>query len=70
MSTDLNLLDPLLAQEGEGEAAAPHSDMWVFFFFFFRATPVANESSQAKGQIRAAATGLHCSHSNARSLTH
>ena len=27
-------------------------------------------SSQARGRIKAAATGLHCSHSNARSLTH
>ena len=53
-------------------------------FFFFRATPMAYGSSQARGQIRAAAAGLHHSHSqiqaapatyttahgNARSLTH
>ena len=28
-------------------------------FFFFRATPVANGGSQARGQIRATAAGLH-----------
>ena len=31
------------------------------------ATPVAYGSSQARGQIRAAAAGLHHSHSNTRS---
>lgn len=35
-----------------------------FFFFLFRAAPVAYESSQARGQMRAAAAGLHHSHSN------
>ena len=35
-----------------------------FFFPFLRATPVAYESSQARVQIRAAAGGLHHSHSN------
>ena len=35
--------------------------------FFFRATPVAYGSSQAMGGIRAAAAGLHHSHSNAGS---
>ena len=33
-------------------------------FFFFRYTPTAYGSSQAKGQIRATAAGLHHSHSN------
>ena len=37
---------------------------------FFRATLVASGSSRARGQIGAAAADLHCSHSNARSLTH
>ena len=35
-----------------------------FFFFFFRAIPVAYGSSQGGGGIRAAAAGLHHSHSN------
>ena len=47
----------------------------VFLFFllsFFspgllRAAPMAYGSSQAKGQIRAAAAGLHYSHSNSKS---
>ena len=40
------------------------------FFFLFRATPMAYGSSQAKGRIRAAAAGLHHSHSNNRSKAH
>ena len=36
-----------------------------FFFFFFRAAPMAYEGSQARGQIGGVATGV-C-HSNARS---
>ena len=39
----------------------------LFYFCFFRATPVAYGSSQARGLIRAIAAGLHYSHSNARS---
>ena len=44
----------------------------AFFFFFvlFRTTPVANGSSQARGQIRAVAASLHHSHSNAGSEPH
>ena len=37
----------------------------IFFFFFFRALTVAYGSSQARGQIRDAATSLHYSHSSA-----
>ena len=40
----------------------------IFFFFFFwlfRAAPMAYGSSQARGQIRAAAANLHDSHRNA-----
>ena len=40
------------------------------FFFFFRATPVAYGSSQARGQIVAAAAGLHFSHRNMGSEPH
>ena len=36
----------------------------------FRAAPVAYGSSWARGQIRAAAAGLHYSHSNTRSKPH
>ena len=44
-----------------------------FFFFFLlivKAAPVAYESSQARGQIRATAAGLHHSHSNVGSKPH
>ena len=41
-----------------------------FFFCLFRATLMAYGSLKARGRIRAAAAGLHHSHSNARSLTH
>ena len=43
---------------------------FLFFFFlsfFFYATPVAYGESQARGRIRAIATGLHHSHSNSGS---
>ena len=38
-----------------------------FFFFLFRAAPVAYEGSQARGRIRATAAILHYSYSNMRS---
>ena len=38
-----------------------------FFLYVFRAAPAAHGSSQARGHIGAVATGLHHSHSNARS---
>ena len=41
--------------------------MWKIFFSLFRATPVAYGCSQTRGLIRATATSLHHSHSNARS---
>ena len=41
-----------------------------FFFCLFRATPAAYGGSQARGLIQAVATGLHYSHSNARSKPH
>ena len=41
-----------------------------FLFFLFRAAPTAYGSSQARGQIRATAAGLHHSHSNVRSKPH
>ena len=41
-----------------------------YFILFFRVASEAHGSSQAKGQIGAAAAGLHHSHSNARSVTH
>ena len=40
-----------------------HTFFFFFFFFFFlMATATAYESSQARGQIGAAAAGLHHSH--------
>ena len=39
--------------------------IYTFFLFVFRATPATYGSSQARGQIRATATGLHHSHNNA-----
>ena len=44
----------------------------LFFCLFglFRAAPMAYGGSQAKGQIGAAAAGLHHSHSNAGSEPH
>ena len=43
----------------------------IFFFFnflfLFRAEPAAHGRSHARGQIGAAAAGLHHSHGNARS---
>ena len=43
--------------------------LFILFYFFvcFRATPAAYGGSQARGQIRARAAGLHHSHSNAGS---
>ena len=41
-----------------------------FFFAFFRAMPSTHGSFQARGRIRAAAAGLHHSHSNAGSELH
>ena len=38
-----------------------------FFFLLFSAAPLAYESSQARGPIRAVAAGLHHNHSNSRS---
>ena len=41
--------------------------LFVCLFYLFRATPMAYGSSQARGWIRMAVTGLHHSHSKARS---
>ena len=52
-------------------------DIWVIFrylmswtFFFYRAASAAYGGSQARGWIRAAASGLHHSHSNTGSELH
>ena len=42
----------------------------IMIIFIFRAAPEAYGSSQARGQIKAAAAGLHHSHSNAGSEPH
>ena len=43
---------------------------YLFIYFFFRAAPVAYQSSQARGQIRAAAANLPRSHGNTGSEPH
>ena len=43
---------------------------FLIFILFLRAAPVAYGSSQARGQIRAAAAGRHHSHSDIRSKPH
>ena len=65
-------LGVLRLQPGEGVGQAVFSPSFLFFFFFFclcisRAAPTAYGGSQARGLIRALATGLHQSHSNAGS---
>ena len=45
-------------------------ELLIFFFLFLRAAPSAYGGSQARGQIRAAAAGLHHSHNNTRSELH
>ena len=45
-------------------------DDMTYYFFLFRATPVAYGNSQATGQIGATVAGLHHSHSNAKSLSY
>ena len=40
--------------------------LFIYLFIYFRAAHVAYGSSQARSWIRAAAAGLHHSHSNAR----
>ena len=47
-----------------GAQESPTSAPIFFFFSCLRATPLAHSGSQAKGQIGAAAAGLHHSHSN------
>ena len=44
--------------------------LFYFIFCLLKAAPAAYGGSQARGQIKAVAAGLHHSHSNARSLTH
>ena len=63
MGTPTNQLDIILRGQ--------HEIYWLSFFFSFflsfKSASVAYRRFQAKGQIRAAAAGLHHSHSNARS---
>ena len=57
-----------------GKTLTPSTEDWSidFFFFFglFRAASSAYGDSQARGQIRAVAAGLHHSYSKAGSETH
>lgn len=54
-----------------GGTFSPFTFKIIFCLFVcFRAAPMAYGTSQARGQIRATAAGLHHSHSNARSKRH
>ena len=44
--------------------------LFIFVFWFFRASPTAYGSSQARGGIGAASVTYTTAHGNARSLTH
>ena len=56
---------PRTEKKLEPKAFAQWLETFFFsFFFFFRVTPMAYGSSQARGQIRVAAASLHLSHSN------
>ena len=59
----------VIAKTGGGHMGL-HYMILSFFFFLFRNTPAAYESSQARGLIGAAAASLHQSHSNAGSKPH
>ena len=48
----------------------PHYWRILFVFFFSMAAPTTYGDSQARGPIGAVGTGLHISHSNARSEPH
>ena len=56
----LCLLVPLLSD----------NNFLIYSFIYFRAAPAAHKGSQARGQIRATAAGLHHSHSNLESEPH
>ena len=58
--------------EPKGRLLGGHAMTGGFFFFFclFRAAPTAYGGSQARGQVRSTAAGLHHSHSNAGSKLH
>ena len=58
-------------KKGEGEIIILKQALFIYLSIqLFRAAPVAHGSSQARGQIRAAAASLYHSHSNARSELH
>ena len=57
----------LRSEDTKIDAAVFWGVLLLFVFFLFMATPVAYGGSQARGQTRDAAAGLHHSHSNAGS---
>ena len=58
-----------LASDILGKVLSGSFSLFVYVCLF-KATPVAYGGSQARGTIRAVATGLRHSHSNARSEPH
>ena len=61
---------PSSFKASNGGLSSSLSPFFFFFFCLFRAAPVAYGSSQARGQIGAAAASLHHSHSNEGSEPH
>ena len=57
-------------QTGRAQSSLDRGFFFFFFFGLFSVLPLAYGGSQARGRIGAVTTGLHHSHSNARSLTH
>ena len=74
----LALNSPLPRDRATSVVAVRFISFWLGFlgiivlhlFFFLRAAPATNGSSQARGLIGAAAASLHHSHSNAGSEPH
>ena len=60
-------LTSLMSKPIEAELTLSDFYFILFYFLLFRATHVADGSSQARGRSGATAAGLHHGHSNAKS---